>query len=104
MTRRLSGGQALQAAVCGSCCFGRTGKDEQAWLSDDAFWGDLTPSISAEGSHLLTRAERSREWSSAIFEVHPEGLAHPCPLRAAHSPGQTFQPMCPGCHLALRIQ
>lgn len=80
MTGGLRGGQALQAPVCGSCCFGRAGKDEQSWLSDDAFGGDLTPSISAEGSHLLARAEQSWEWSSATLVAHPEGPTYPHPL------------------------
>lgn len=80
MTKGLSGHPALQAPVCGSCCFRRAGKDEWSWLSDDVFWSELTPSISAEGHHLLARVERSQEWSSATLVVHPKGSAHPCPL------------------------
>lgn len=80
MTRGLSDSWALQAPVGGSCCFGRVGKDEQSWLSDDVSWGDLTPFISAEESHLLPRSEQSQEWSSATLAAHPKGPAHPRPL------------------------
>jgi len=73
MTGGLSGCQALQAPVCGSCCFGRIGKDEQSWLSDNAFWRDLTLSINAGGSHLLTRVEQSLKWSSVSLTAYPKG-------------------------------
>lgn len=87
MTKGLSGHPALQAPVCGSCCFRRAGKDERSWLSDDVFWSELTPSISAEGHHLLARVERSCSegtWVSRSLGMHHEGGRAP-------SWGQTSQ-------------